>query len=433
VSNDQTTGLIGCVVLSCLAWGLCGSFLGARSGSAADAEPQAPTLREIRIQKLPASILALDLAGGLDLAATALSNRQVLVWRLDSEAVVHDFTFPEPETDPRQRLESDTEPIRVRFSPDGTTLGISHLSRIHLYAVSDWREITSLGIDGEDTARARPKPRLGMRPPPGQETDKGPGPSLNQLTTDLARLFMRGDGRTRITDFKFTPDGRHILAAYCKGGCYDSRRALRLGAFPSGNDPVRLWDLRTGRLLWEHSYDPKFTVEKLAVSGDGTFFAAVQHRPGECRIEVHNLRTGETLYSLPQIRFAYSVPGPLFTPDGHFLITMHAEDGTQKRRPWEHLAMYEVSAGELVAEFSGRYAARNADLSPDGRWLATSWNGVRFQIWNVQTRTVVATKSPREWLWSGPPIESVRFSPDGQWLTVASDSSGELAVYRFGS
>jgi WD40 repeat protein len=62
----------------------------------------------------------------------------------------------------------------------------------------------------------------------------------------------------------------------------------------------------------------------------------------------------------------------------------------------------------------------------------TSADGVRFRIWDVQRRKAVVMTCPREWLWSGPPIESVRFSPDGHFLIVASDTSGMLAVYQFG-
>ena len=61
-----------------------------------------PSLREIRQERLGNTIEGLDLAVGSDLAAVALSDLRVRVWRLNSGEMVHEFTFPQPETDARQ-------------------------------------------------------------------------------------------------------------------------------------------------------------------------------------------------------------------------------------------------------------------------------------------------------------------------------------------
>lgn len=395
-------------------------------------EKRKPNLDEVRLQKLSASMLSLDLGAGSNLAVTALSNLHVVVWDLQSGGVLHEFAFPEPATDSRQKLENDVEPVRVRFAPNGKTLGISFLSRIHLYSVASWEETLCLKVDDEDAIRPRPKPELARRSPSEKGGASVSGPNLNQHMRDWARTKMQGDGRTRVTDFRFTSDGLYILAAYCSGGCYDQKGALRIGAFPSGNDPVRLWEVKTTDLVWERTLDASFEVERVAISPDDARFVAAEHRPGHCRIDICDLKSGRLVNPLPEVGFAYAVPGLLFTPDGNHLITLRAEEATQKERPWDHLAMYDADSGKLRAGFSGHYPARHADLSPDGRWLATSWNGIRFQIWDMRTRKVVATKAPREWRWSGPPIETVRFSPDSRWFVAASDTAGALAVYRLG-
>jgi WD40 repeat protein len=396
------------------------------------AEERRPSLREIRLEKLSAAIEGLDLAAGSDLAVVATSNRRVRVWRLGSGQTVHEFAFPEPETDARQKSEKEVEPIRVRFAPDGGTLAVSYLSRLYFYSVSEWKQIQSVGVAGEDTMRPRPTPTLARRVPSEETTRDASGPTPNQYIQEWALLQMQGDGRTRITDFSFTRDGSSILAAYCKGGCYDWASGLWNAGFPSGNDPVRLWDVGSGQLIWERVLDPKKVVERVVLSPDGASFAAAQHQPGRCRVEVRALGTGETRYSLPEIGYPFSLPPLILTPDGQYLITFRPEEGDLKHHPSDHLVIYEASSGKFVAELPGRYAARHADLSPDGRWLVTSADGVRFRIWDVQRRKAVVMTCPREWLWSGPPIESVRFSPDGHFLIVASDTSGMLAVYQFG-
>jgi len=58
------------------------------------------------------------------MAAVALSDLRVRVWRLDSGQVERELSFPEPETDQRLKLDSDVEPISLRFSPDGKTLAV---------------------------------------------------------------------------------------------------------------------------------------------------------------------------------------------------------------------------------------------------------------------------------------------------------------------
>src|ERR1700691_4224548 len=110
--------------------------------SRADAESGSkPAIRDVRVERLPAPILSLDVAPGSDLAVAAMSDGRVRVWHLDTGELVHEFGFTEPETDQRQKDEGEVEPIRVRFAPDGKTLGVSYLSRVHLYNVGVWSEL----------------------------------------------------------------------------------------------------------------------------------------------------------------------------------------------------------------------------------------------------------------------------------------------------
>jgi WD40 repeat protein len=150
-----------------------------------------------------------------------------------------------------------------------------------------------------------------------------------------------GDGATRITDFAFTPDGSAILAAYCRGGTFDYPGDFSFASV-SGKDPVRLWDVRSGQLLWEHVYSPKAVIKRVVPSPDGKLFAAVgkEEEPREDTLQIHDLNTGERLYALPGIWFlSRGRSSILFTPDSKRLITIRADPLTRKFRPWEHLAM----------------------------------------------------------------------------------------------
>ncbi len=74
-----------------------------------------PYLREVRIDILSAFILSFDIASNSDLAAAAVADRRIRVWKLSSGEVIHEFSFPSPETDENLKFPGATEPISVRF------------------------------------------------------------------------------------------------------------------------------------------------------------------------------------------------------------------------------------------------------------------------------------------------------------------------------
>ncbi|MGB0036826.1 MAG: WD40 repeat domain-containing protein, partial [Candidatus Acidiferrales bacterium] len=351
-----------------------------------------PYIHRIRMDKLPASILSFDIANHSALAAAALNNLSVSVWSLNSGEVVRKMSFPEPDTDQRQKLANEFEPIYVRFDPDGKTLAVSFLSRIHLYDVETWREQGSFGVDGEDSLREDSNPKLTRRPASNQDHDQKSAISLDQLMKERAVLYMNGDGRTRVLDFAFTPDGSSVLAAYCRGGCY-ATVGRHWGAFPTGKDPVRLWDVRSARLLWEREYDPKGVISRVVPSPDRERFAAVNAQLGQCAVGVFDLRDGAPNYSLPFIHFTLDTPTLAFLPTGEYFITANTELGVGKKRTSQDLAVYATVDGKGVAVLSSREKARHADVPSDGRWLASaSWDGSRFQVWDVQVRKPVLTE-----------------------------------------
>lgn len=395
-----------------------------------------PYLRELRSEKLSKFILAFDIANGSDLAAAALSDLRVRIWHLDSGKVVHEFSFPEPETDQRLKLDKDVEPISVRFSPDGKTLAVSFLSRIYLYDVGTWQEQNSLGVAGEDDLRrdldvTPATSQLKKRSAEEAQAERGKTePNINEAMRGWALLRAKGDGRTRITDFTFTKGGSSILAAYCRGDCF-AWPGHRWMASPTGSDPVRLWDLRSQRIVWERQYDPKGVLARVAPSPDGKRFAAVDARPGRCAVGIYDLDEGRPLFTHP-LAGCSEPPSIAFLPEGLSFVTNRIEEGTRKNKLWRNLAVYETGTGKKIADFS-RDEVWEVAISPDGRWLAsTSWRGLRFQIWDVQAKKPIITKQPHKSNWRAP-IDRVRFSPDGRWLVVGSDEMGDLIVYQFGS
>src|SRR5207253_3029423 len=107
----------------------------------------------------------------------------------------------------------------------------------------------------------------------------------NQTMREWVARRHRGDGRTRVRDFAFTRDGMLILASYCRGGCWSSSGAVV--AFASGTDPVRLWDLREKKIVWEKLYDPQGVISRVVVSPDGGRFIAVNSELAHCAVGIY--------------------------------------------------------------------------------------------------------------------------------------------------
>ena len=395
-----------------------------------------PILREIRVEESTKYILSFDIANGSQLAATALADLSVRVWKLSTGEVVHTITFLAPDTDQRFKLDKDIEPISLRFSPDGKTLAVSFLNVIRLYNVETWQLEKSLGIEGEDKLRADvvvtpSTPQLRRRTASEAEAEKSkPMPTLNEGTKAWFANRARGDGIVRITDFAFTNDGSSILAAYCGGECF-AWRSSRWVTSPTGKDPVRLWDLRTLNVVWEREYDSTGVIERVIPSEDGRVFGAVDAERGHCAVGIYRLNDGGQVSMLPFTPLCNPLPNIAFIENGQFFVT-NRTDGDHRNKTWRTAAIYETATGKIHSDFSDNETVHNSDISSDGRWLAsTTWNGLRFQIWDVAARKIISTQSPKEWKWKGPPIDRVRFSPDVRWLVVGSDVTGTVVVYEF--
>lgn len=416
-----------------------GSF-GAHPRSASErkfGELVLPDLHEVRLEKLSKSILAVDIANSSNLAAVALSDMHVRLWNLDSGQVIHEWAFSEPPTDRRLRLDDDVEPISLRFSPDGKTLAVGFLNAIHLYDVETWQEKATLAVSGEDILRPDIKvtpatPQLSRRTAGEANEEKAkPEPTLNQTIKDLSAQRERGDGRMRILSFEFARNGSSMLAAYCRGACYASTWRGHQWMFPTGKDPVRLWDVSSANILWERLYDPKGVAARVAPSPDGKRFAAVNSELGHCAVGVYDLNDGRALWS-QALGPCLGPPSVQFLQDSQSFITNRIQEGDRKNKLWRKAAVYDTSTGKKIADLTDSEGIGEANVSSDGRWLAsTTWGGRHFQIWDLRAKKVVITQTVGEkkrWL----RLDRICLSPDGRWLVVGNNASGDLAVYRFG-
>lgn len=390
----------------------------ARSSATSVKGGRKPALSEIRVDRLPAPILSLDVASGSDLAAAALSDGRARIWHLDTGVVVHEFGFTEPETDQRQKDEREVEPIRVHFAPDGKILGVSYLSRIHLYQVGTWSEAKSLGVEGEDMMRPVPSPQVSQRPLVEKESD-----DINTGTRKWVQLKMLGDGRTRITDFAFTPDGKGIVVSYCRISCYDMPTGVRW-MISNGHEPVRLWELGTGRMVWEHYSGPNRITDRVVASPDGKLLVEAVFRPGHWDLQVRDLATGRESHSIPLSAVPNEPPDVVFTPDSCCFVSIWDEP----RKLWQ-MALFDTASGQVLVHFTDFAGAQRVAISANGKWLAiTTWRGKAIKLWDMATRKPLVTIKPRY-----PDVQvghfDVRFTSDGRRIVVSDPSNGLVFTY----
>lgn len=440
-------------------------------GASGERQASRVETREVAHYTLPGLIQSLDLARDSDLAAAgvtrALGETVVLVFRPRSGATVREITFDTPIS--IYKLRRGLEPIRVRFSPDGQILAVSYVNRIHLYQVGTWVELRALGIDAEAVV-SLPAPPKSIEP--AKEPQSLPDPEANpaeyqrqwaEILADWARftkedareaerIQQHGDGRTRVTDLAFSPDGRHLLASYCRGQCWlvgsDDRHIFW---YAGGDDPVRLWDVSTGRPIWEKYYDPREVVATVTISADGKRFAVASEGRG-VRFDgkgvgffVGDIVTGEQLFVLPRIYFQGYTPSVSFTPESQLVLTRWDAPITSRKqhraRPWtyRYLAAFDAQTGGKRAEIRDPDGTLEAALSPDGRWLVTSgwrittgWGSPKkMKIWDFADQRAVADIDISKTVLSRRIVDWIRFSPDGKHLLLANSTEGLVVAYSW--
>lgn len=190
---------------------------------------------------------------------------------------------------------------------------------------------------------------------------------------------------------------------------YDGTRLATGGA----DGMVRLWDAANGDLLAEVMVrDNGEGVWAVDFSPDGQYLAAGTEIP-EAIVKVWQLAGDSLIDHHTLTGFPSRLGHVAFSPDSSLLVTSGAGS---------HVALWDVSTGELVYAFSGHASTvRHAAFSSDGRTLASAGLDGFIRLWDtVSGSNLLILPAASPW--------SVAFSPDGAYL-YASNRAGELRVY----
>ncbi len=421
-------------------------------------QPDPVSLHRVSLRKNGTYIESMAVGGSDLLAVAFVSGRKVvrhsdnLAWKgvrlgggtlhvqiknFLTGAFVHEIALPDVTISPI-RPEDGAELVNVRFSPDGKLLGVSYLSQIRLYEVGAWRQIATIGMPSEAAVEKAPSPRPKLQRP---DVSAPPRPVSS---------WSERDGRTRVIDFAFTADSRHILASYTHAYCF-LYEDYGLFCDSSEDDPLRLWDVPSGRLVWQKSYDRQiakgrpvddllrfsWAMGRVQPSPDARVFASALGSLSSA-IQIRSLLSGDPLYTLsgdePGTR-----PEIQFSPDGSsFYLEVLSPKGPlgdkqrkQALRQMSDLAKFRTDDGAQKCLFPDVGGWTTA-LSHDGRWVVgPSRNAKGLRVADARTCQTIASVpiALGNW-WEFASVNKVLISSDDQWVIAACPPLGWVAVYR---
>ena len=399
-----------------------------------------PNIRKSQDIHLNGSIQALDVSpdGSVVVAALigSLNKVEVIVFSPVNGSMLHTFTYDE--TDMARR---GHEPVRVRFTPDGTQVAVSFRSRVYFYDSKTFVEVRQVGVPGEDELHL-PAPMKLIKPP----MYSGRTPSPEEIADDerwrrervpeVKRIAKQGDGRLRVTDFHFSQDGKKMLASYCFGECWMQKQTERqVSWYSAGDDPVRMWDPEKNEVLWQKYYNPNEVVEQVTFSPDGKYFAAVSNNTLFAPVTIGSILTGDLVYTMPAFQSPMAPPEIAYIPSGQnqsMIMRWDERNNYDEVYGWqiEHMAgVFDVATGVRLSEMHDKDQILDLALSPNARMLLTySWKKGKLKVWNIKTRRVIADFKPQGNEWSNRRVDIIKFAGNEKAI-IANVEKGLVQVF----
>jgi WD40 repeat protein len=195
-----------------------------------------------------------------------------------------------------------------------------------------------------------------------------------------------------------------------------SQRLVSGAGYFSTRGRLQLWDATTGDPLDPSFKDCPQIVHAVALHPDGRHLATAQEDriAGAGTVRVWDLDTGRPVWE--QEAQAASVKDVAFSPDGQWL----ASAGVDKGELGGAVRLWDAETGAKIRDF-GKHTAyvHGVAFIPDGRWLASGWGDGIVRIWDAKDPASEARELPGH----AGGVRRVVFLPDGRLASAGGRSA----------
>ena len=172
----------------------------------------------------------------------------------------------------------------------------------------------------------------------------------------------------------------------------------------SGNF-IRLWDVNSSKTIIKlKAHKGLFTgINCLAFSPDSRIIAS---GGGDKTVKLWDINTGSEIRTLKAHK--KSVNSVVISPKGKFLASGSAD---------KTVIIWDLNTGKILTSFNTNAKVNSVDFSPNGKIIATGGENFFIKLWEVITGKEIFTLNSEYW------VKYVTFSPNGEILATSSYSN----------
>lgn len=235
----------------------------------------------------------------------------------------------------------------------------------------------------------------------------------------MARAALRADNKFAIENDYFkkllwgdrlVKEARQVLPYFLPSKTFEARNAVsftispqgRMLAYSSYSDPIKLFDLSSGKELRTFAKHSAYRDNTLTFSPNSQILASGT----DATVKLWNVASGKEIRTLTG--HSNSVQAVAFSPDGQILASSSQD---------ETIKLWNVASGQEIRTIKGQSNTMyGLTFSPNGRTLVScDFHGGTLKLWDVSTGTHLKTFKTKL---TSSSCSGFALSPDGKTIAV---------------